>query len=507
MLSGGARQTRDREEADESMEQGTPKRVLAFLVADVGHGGLNTARDLLAPLHEGRHALDLVIRLLSKCAGIDGVVVTTANAESLRTQLTEEADVIEMPSDILEAFRAHRRSVGAGRIMARHCWRGGVANLSCYDEEFCPQVAAWMLQERPSDAIVTMGADWCLAEESLVAQIVARWRENPERHQITFSQAPAGKGACVVAAEVVRELAQNPGPNSTIGGLLGYHPVAPQSDPIANPACVQIDPAMRDALVRFIPDSTERASMARRVLAGERVKAAQECLHSPEIVRFVLAPVERRELTTHHVMRVMTALVQAIEDVVISIDARRGDAGLARQLVMLARSCGAPTVHVMLDAEGPMEDAGADVTSLHVGGRLSLPSQEAIRSTLGTLVETGRLPVRWFIPHAPRTEATLHQLEAWYDWWLLATGTAVIEPATGIEPDARIGPIPEPAPVQERKARTVWQVSRCGLIRTSRGIIGDLAREHVLMVLDRLGVAPWEGGRKAEQPQGEGAMR
>jgi hypothetical protein len=61
--------------------------------------------------------------------------------------------------------------------------------------------------------------------------------------------------------------------------------------------------------------------------------------------------------------------------------------------------------------------------------------------------------------------------------------------------------------VQERKARTVWQVSRCGLIRTSRGIIGDLAREHVLMVLDRLGVAPWEGGRKAEQPQGEGAMR
>jgi hypothetical protein len=487
-LAGGPKVTRDAD-VTEPGERGraAPVRVVAAVTVDLACGGLSTPRDLLAPVHGNRTALDEVLRCLKACPGIDAVAVVCRDASVLRPLVTEADGVefLEAGEALWNAHERHTHAVGAARALARHCWRGGIANLSCYDEAMCAPLVAGALGERNVDAVVIAGADWCELDASIVEQTVARFRENPERNSVTFSQSPPGKGVCVVSAEMLCEMGAVGGLPGTIGFLLGYHPLAPQADPIAKPACVQVDAALRDSLRRFVPDSA-----ARRVNGAAR---------TPTVLAISLETGKRAPMATHLYDRLFAAWAQAVEDGAVTIDASKGEVALGRTLVQLAKANGVPHTHVRigLDAPDAILLAGADATTIHCGTDTSESTARTLFERLERVepTQSGRMPTRWFVPTITRCDASLDGIEAWYDFWLRARGAAVIEPRPDTATGERIAPMPVPENLREHSAATRLTVLRCGLVKSGDGVVGDLAREGILAILERMGTPLCEGGR------------
>ncbi|MFZ4573726.1 MAG: motility associated factor glycosyltransferase family protein, partial [Phycisphaerales bacterium] len=490
-LDGAPKVTRDSDALPESSAQvAAPRRVVAAVTVDLARGGLCTPRDALAPLNDGTTPLDRVVRALRDCDGIDAVLLICRDSDAVRTLLSAHDGVSFAPGtpELWAARDRHAASVGAARALARHCWRGGIGNLTCYDEAFYAPLVAEAIKSEACDAAVIVGADWSMLDAALLDATVARYRENPARHPLAFSQAPPGAGACVISAELVRELTSAGGLTGTIGFLLGYHPFAPQADPIAKPQCVQVDAPLRDCLVRHIPDSTARLAAKHAV---------------PTSLLIDLSPTGRAPLSVHLYARLFAGWAQTIEDGAVSIRATGADPLLARVLVQTALGAGVPHVYLRAGADAPDEllSAGADAVSFDCGTDASEPTARALLERIERLQprDRARLPACWYVPHLTRCDASLEGIEDWYDYWLRVHGVAVIEPLAAPVPGARITPLPTPANVSDHVGTARLVVSRCGLVSRAAEPVGNLARETILDVLERLGVPACEGGLAASE--------
>ncbi len=256
--------TRDEpEESGECLSESQARRgrVDAIVIADPDFNGLGQERDLGCVLSGGYNALQITIGRLRRCRSLDGVIILTPNPDRIRALLGGLNDHVQIVAADPYAFRERVRSIGAARIQAADCWRGGIGTLSCYDEGLDPRMVYQVMEERRLQAAVIVGADWAMVDPDLVDTIVDRHRSSPDQHRVAFSQAVPGIGAFVVDRNAAQSLANgqaNAGSFATLGGLVGYIPIAPQSDPVAKTMCVQIKPALRDAGVRAIPDSASR---------------------------------------------------------------------------------------------------------------------------------------------------------------------------------------------------------------------------------------------------------
>jgi hypothetical protein len=486
-LDGAAKITRDATMPSVEPVDGVPSaaavriRIGIVVHADLGFGGLGTRRTI----DSAHNLLSETLSRLASCAGADAIVVATPEVDSARSLCAG------IPADLRSrllfshtdeaTIRRHARAIGAARLWSRSCWRGGLGNMSCYDEVMCPSILAAVMREHGLDAAAVVGADWCEVDPALVDQAIVRVREDPERHHLTFVHAPPGLGTAVLSRAVVDELAANGGVFASIGGLLGYIPVAPQSDPIAKPACISAPAIVRDLSRRFVAD-------------GAIDGAAAKCCDKPSVLHLCVASLDALGevvLCTEAEIERALAFVRSRPDVAVTIEGG-WDAALHPELAGILtrlREAGAAGLHLrthltcdpdlaeqlfrLVDVlsvdlvASDVETYRAILNRDHPSGshpfadlfEVARANFDLLMTLRDTEMSAKTLPTKWILPRIRRRDEVYEQIEGWYDEHLMRCGCAVIDPhEAGGEAD-RIRALPVPRAARERIMREVLRIA------------------------------------------------
>ncbi|MHC4447065.1 MAG: motility associated factor glycosyltransferase family protein, partial [Planctomycetota bacterium] len=243
---------------EESKATAAPARIAALVPIDPQQCGLGVRRDLTAPF-AGKPVLQATLERLGRSEQIESIILIAPESldiDAMIDRSTIGRQVIVERCDG-SPYGVEHEAVAAARYWSDTSWRGGIAGMSVYDEVLCPQVMHPILERLGLSAALLVGPDWPLVDVSTdhgCDAVVARYRDHPERHNLVFTQAPPGMGGCLISASLMQELAQR-NRLSIIGGLLVYQPHAPQHDPIAREANVQIHHQVRRSLIRATFDS------------------------------------------------------------------------------------------------------------------------------------------------------------------------------------------------------------------------------------------------------------
>jgi hypothetical protein len=553
-LSGQrAKVTRDEAEPRDDRATDASPRVInpeLFVLCDPDYSGLGVRRDLGEPVWRGRDALSLTLERVLRCRSVRRVRVLTPEPEHTRG-LIERAGLAGRV--IIEGvdrarWRERARAVGVARAASADCYRGGIAQTTVFDEQFDPASVLGVMERHGVDAVAVVGADWCLTDPALLEAMMERHRSEPERQQIVFTQAAPGLAGCVLGRDAVASIVslQNiASPLGTIGGVLGYVPVRPQADPIATPLCVKVDPCVRDLGRRAIADSTpgrtlitgamdrlgDRATDASATQAARAMETAKPFKSARTLIlelcpgrlasgdfgawkRGGPIPGDRWPIdlkAAHKLIREHTTLR---EDAVLVLDGP-GDplmhAGVL-DIVELADESGAACVHLRTDLLHDKLDAvrlgesGLGVLSVDLPANdartyktlTGVDRYDAVLQRMGAIADSrpplaAGLPTPWILPRMVRCDATLEQVESFYDRWTMMLGGAVIDPLPAWADD-RIRPLPIPTERAARIESDIVRVRCDGMVCDARWrSYGLNAIEHGLtdaarLVRKRLGI-------------------
>lgn len=542
VLDGAPRQTSDPAEPNEETIPGVTarhRRVIAVVTVDLARSGLATPRDLAQPFLAGHNPLRLTLLRLARCKHIDAVALLAEDPDAAR-RLAGPLP----PGLTLHTFKtdgpplgARAEAIRAGRLWSRHCWRAGLAGLSIYDEALAAAPTLRAIEDLNADAVAIINADWALIDPALVDQAAERYRQRPEgqgSHRLVFAHAAPGLGCCVIERGLMRDLAERgpaAGPVASVGGLLGYMPLAPTADAIAKRHCISTAPAVRDAAFRFIPDSPDRAAILTRALSalGDRLieaTAAEIAAAVAPLVRsaspdapehLILelctgrltagvrsprphgeAP-ERPIMPRHLAERLLAELAAARPDAALTL-AGAGDPLLHPDLLKIiaaAKRSGVAGVHLRTDLVAATEldrlsallDSGVDVISVDLMAESAATYRavmgadlfERAKDNLVRLIRardgraaSGGIRLPWIVPRLTRCDASYEDLEHFFDRWILATGAAVIDPLPAPIPDDRIEPLPLPGVAATRLARERMLILSDGRVPASAAdVLGD----------------------------------
>ncbi|HWB20674.1 MAG TPA: hypothetical protein VG711_10260, partial [Phycisphaerales bacterium] len=325
--------------------------------------------------------------------------------------------------------------------------------------------------------------DWTAIQvegESGCDAVVRRHLENPEHHRLVFTQAPPGLCGCVVSAGLMKELSGRTR-LSAIGPLLVYQPQAPQPDPIARDANVQIPHEIRRGLVRVIADDAANPPTwdGHSDLCDDPVKLIEHVeahsRHSPTILpgHVILELTTRRTssgifskdrmgagrcgLFTRSDMNseMLDAICEHLptqSGLVVTLDGV-GDALLHPHIFDFIRTIKTHARAVHLRTELLVDSAtlkgilecGVDVLSIDVNADrantyqvmmgcdrfkdvlLNIEWLIAHRRTFGAATGAAAFGLPWIVPRIQRREETFADIETFFDRWVHTLGTAVID--------------------------------------------------------------------------------
>ncbi len=553
-LNGAPKRTRDpapepathsRDAASASPRARTTLRAAAVIPVDHDRSPLGVPRSLDAHFR-GTPLLRVTLARLSRCKHIDSAILLSTDPARTRALTTDRINNIRIHVERIDpaALRARADRLRPARALADSSWRGGLCGATIYDELLHTAPAAAALIKHTLDAALLVGPDWALVDPALCDSVIERWRERPDAHRLTFTQAPPGLAGCVIDRRLLEELARSHdkgGPFASIGGLLGYVPVNPQPDPIAHAVCAPVTPTVRDALFRFIPDSAARTVFLDRALANTPADAPAEliaaAIESAAITAAHAAPgpahlileltprraskpapwlfgaaAQRPDMPRALAEQLISAAAALRDDLVISFEGA-GDPLLHpewRAIAEHARSLTSRGIHIRTDllCDAPALDAlldgAVDIVSVNLmaqsatiyeqlmgvdGFRRALEHLDALLKRRTTFEG---LPSLWVAPRITRCDAVYEELETFYDKWLLLAGAAVIDPLPNAAPDQRITPLALPRPAALREARNTMFVRSDGAVTLPAlggphtETIADLSREPLEAVWPRL---------------------
>jgi hypothetical protein len=470
-LRGGPRLTRDAPARPARTKPARRLRVAAVVPLDARTGGLGTARVLSRPIRHGLDAPAMTLARLARCRRLDGVILLGEDEGELeRVSAMAPAGLgVHAVRTPRAPMGARSRVVGAARLWMAECWRGGVGGLTCADEAFPPDAAARALDDLGFDACVPVGPDWCLVDPGLIDGAIERHAEHTQGLRLVISQAPPGLGAFVVERALVRDIAAatHAGPRATLGGLLTYHPGAPQADAIGRSMCLHVPPAARDLGERVIADSPariERIGGAIDRLGSSWVEADADAVARAladvpwtDPPRLLRVDVE----DAPDIARLIEPCAAAHPDLALTLRFRgRSGAGEIAEAVTAARQAGAAGVHVRV--ADPGEGVFAELLSLPIDVLSLEVMADGPREARAVLegwarrecpVRTWRLP--WVVPRLTRRDAVYEPLESVFDGLLAWAGAFVIDPLDAPIPGERIEPLPLPPAAARRLERTL----------------------------------------------------
>ncbi len=507
----------DSSESTTSVVTGTARKVRtgALVPVDPEVGGLGQPRRLDAMV-DGRTVLQATLERLARTPSLHEIVLLTPDGFDPAPLINEArlgADIVVEPVGP-RVFPPSQSAVAAARRAAPSAWRNAVAGFSVYDEALSPAIMSDVMQARRLDAALLVGPDWPLVQPDGpfgCEAVIRRHAAHPDQHRLVFTQAPPGLCAGLVSAGLMQELVRG-NRLSGVGPLLTYQPHAPQHDPIARDANVQIDPLLRQTAFRAVFDTPRSIDLIRRIAEGRlddpdfdsraALHALIECdaaTPHDQPTTLLLELTSERDATGRFAELFPAPSSRgpmSVDDALALLDQFDDP---ARTTLMLA-GCGDPlrapsfdavaraatkrgmTLHVRTELSRP-EDAerllaaGADVISIdlqadraetfvrmhgrdELGRRIDhLQRLHAGRRRLSEHEGAEAFALPWLAPRITRLPETLDDLDPFFDRWQHLFGCAVIDgpPPTDEIRDprrARLAPAVTPPAVFARHART-----------------------------------------------------
>lgn len=461
-----------------------PHRICALVPVDPTRNGLGIERSLAADFHGG-NVLQSTVARLGRLGGIESIILICP--EDFDVEFLIDRNAIGRKVEIERCdgtpFGPEHKAIAAARLWAQNSWRGGVAGMCVYDEVLCPQVMNRIMQQRDITAALLAAPDWPLidiSEETGCQAIINRHLEHPDQLSLVFTQAPPGLSACLVSASLMGQLAER-SRLSTVGAALVYQPHAPQGDPIARDANVQIDHSARNSLIRATYDSSHNRQLIDNALHGDAanlgtsgIVAKLEAERNRQVGnmprQLIIELTTRRNgngvfarhpfgnITRPDMTPELAGLIfdqfRDIDDWVVSFQGF-GDPLLHESLADLvrsARAAGARGVHVRTDlladdaALDRLMSCGIDILSIDLHADRAATYQAMMgtdrfkevlfaiehvlnrRELLTDKGATGAIGLPWLVPHLQRRAETYEDIESFFDRWQGMLGAAVIEP-------------------------------------------------------------------------------
>jgi hypothetical protein len=519
-LDGGQRITRDPPLGDERLlidhaggvgssgsdAADSPRtRVGVVITFDPERDGLGRAHDPARAVVGSYNTLQCTLLRVDAAQNIDDIAIVSPDPDAARAIA---GPLAKLPSGRKVSFvradgatwRDRREAAATARLWARECWRGGIAQQTCFDEALVPDAVATAMSECTLTAAVVIGAEWSLVAPDLIDAVIARHRDRPSAHSLVFTPAPPGLGCVLVSREILDDLAKNvraAGVFASIGGLVGYVPVRPRLDPLGRPVCVSIPTSVRDAGMRFTLDGPNGAALARHVhmRLGDRLWAAsaeeitraaidaRASMHEPPSVAHLSIVGAAGEFAAERDIYEQLdklAATGARTGVTIQGDLIRTNAGLLRAeptehpawREIVRRAAGLNLgVHVRTSLPSGTGEAmlasGAHAISVDLLCENAETYQQLtglsdfdkrideLRAMLAARrVGAGGLPSVWIIPRLTRRDAVYEHIEPFFAGWLMHAGAAVIDALPEEINGERIVPLPLPTSALERFART-----------------------------------------------------
>ncbi len=534
---------RDAQQRSEAQDGQVSRKAVvhAVVMADPEFGGLGTKRDLGAIISQGMNALELTIARLGRASQLDGITIVTPDPDAIRCLIgathTSMPNMLNMPIIIAgvdrQRFRDRAARNGSARVQSSECWRGSIGMLSVYDEQLHPALLGEVMHEHAIDACAIVGADWAMIDPDLVNETVQRYRCQDEEKRMAFSQAVPGIGTMVVDRATVDSLAKSmtgslnterSGRNhfATLGALVGDIPTVPQFDPIAKGMCVEVDPAVRDAGVRVMADTSNRSAMMREAyqsIGGSAVEAdALQCVAGfggatkrlgrvcPRTIvletctgrlvggqwgtwnRNSIEPIERQVLSLERAHALLQSAGALREDVAVVFDGV-GDPLMHPQALafaQLAKEDGIACVELRTDfgrdgIDGAeLLESGIDVLSVDVLAEnnqayAAITGQDRFGDVYAQIqsvfdaMHADQGHSLWFVPRLTRCDAAYEDIEQFFDKWLMICGSAVIDPMPSAIKTQRIQQLPIPSDRQRQLDRSTMYIQCDGVVIDRHG--------------------------------------
>ncbi len=485
MLAGAPRITRDPAPTPSTYRSAglddpsaTRRKVWAVVAADLEQGGLGINRSLDVPFGGSRSLLRATIDRLRQSKEVDGILVLS-NDPARASQITDLADsptLIFARADSA-LMRGRVQGLRASRLWNRSSWRGGLASLTAWDEVLHPAVASPYLRELGVDAILPIGGDWALIDPGLCDAAITRYRERPDTNRLTFAPAPPGIGPCLLDAALVHEMADSgsgAGVFASIGGLLGFLPVAPQLDALGKNACIHISPELRDLGLRCIADSAHAISMLGQAatLCGDAMTktlaSSTACYPAPLHIQFNIVDTAGVMLESGFVEHALRAGGQLFSHTTATFGAAAGADVLSHPTVMhmlaAANEAGMAATQLCTGLPNPARDVDSLATSTASVISVVLTGKDAAREAAVSKLVTERtrnvagLFSQWIVPRITRCDAAYEIIDLFYQQWLMDAGACVIDPLPAARSGERIEPLPLPRLALEARARTSIRV-------------------------------------------------
>ncbi len=445
------------------------RTIAAVLLVDLHRSALGWARPLDVAIADQPSILALTVHRLLLARRVGHVAIATDQPDRARTLLgpvlADDPRIVLLPRSA-DASPRRARAVAAGRLWARNCWRGGLSDLTCYDEVFDPLATLDALRRTSADAALLLGPDWCAIDPSLCDRVIERYENDPVNHRAAFSQAIPGLAPMLVTPKVCTDLASGFASGSlfgSIGALLGYLPAAPAQDLIGQSICLGLDGPERDAGLRLIADTPETtaalsaaygndpAQPARALIDRFRAHALPPC----EIHACVPGPSTSADATiaalTAHLARMPHAAVT-----LRSVDASGDPLAHPDFPRLLAAARAAAGVHVrtpLLDAAPSrlaLLLASADVISVDIDPARGSAGFDRLAALRRAQSPDGTLASPWLVPRLTRSDATLSIVGPFINAAVLQHGWAALDPLPMARPGDRIEPLPLPASARLR---------------------------------------------------------
>jgi hypothetical protein len=460
-----------------------PARVGAVVPIDPELSGRGTRRSVDDQM-AGRSILERTVERLARANELNHIVLLAPEGwtapDAVRSAAGRMALSVE-PVEFAE-LRRERDGIAAARAFQPWSWRGAIAGMSAFDEALPPTLLPTVLDRHGLSAAMVVGPDWPFIDPSDahgVNAVIRRHKQRADRLDLVFNQTCPGLGSCLLDRPLIERLAER-SRRKLIGPLLVYQPDLPQADPIALDTNVQTPHRLRSASIRTTADSPRQIALLERALSslgtddpdGESLVAAME-----------QATIELAcELPPMHIVIETSARTQdgndgqplslSIAETIFAELSRWsafGDIGVTftgeddpvshpelGAMIEMAREAGALSVHVRTNLQSATEqsideliEASPDVLSVdfdrfepmpglpalapapHVDDPMVLQRLQRIlngRRHLSGPMNTGAIALPWIVPRLRRSTATFELIDAFYDRWMQALGTAVVDP-------------------------------------------------------------------------------